>query len=211
MNISLILSGGSGNRFGGDLPKQYHSICGKPVIAYSIEAMKSSMSTDITIIVSGEKYIDELEQCYNTKVISGGNTRNESLKIGLNYIRKNFPDCKKVLINEAARPFVTAKIIDDYFTLLDKYDAVITTQHITDSLGRNGEHQTNRSEYYLIQAPEAFRFPLLQQHFRADSPLTATSQQLPFECSVYKNFEFRNNFKITYAEDLAIAEQLMRG
>jgi len=211
MNISLILSCGSSNRFGSDLPKQYHNICGKQVIAYTVDAMKSSRTTDLIIIVSGEKHVSELTQNYETEVIVGGKTRNESLRTGLDFIKKNFSSCEKILINEAARPFITATIVDEYFALLDNYDAVITAQHITDSLGRNGEHQTDRSEYYLVQAPEAFRFSLLEKHFMADSPVTATNQQLPFGSFVYRNFDFRSNFKITYIEDLAIAEQLMRG
>jgi len=102
------------------------------------------------------------------------------------------------------------RLVDKYFALLDEYDAVITAQQITASLGREGEHVTDRSEYYLIQAPEAFKFALLERYFKADSPITATNQQLPPESRVFRNYEFRNNYKITYPEDLIIAEHLMR-
>ena len=132
------------------------------------------------------------------------------MKNGLDFIAESYPSCKNVIINEAVRPFLTAHIVDEYLRLLDDYDVVITAQHITDSLGREGESVTNRDEYYLIQAPEAFRFDLLYKHFSAESPITATVQQLPANSKVMKFFDFKHNMKITYPEDLLHAEQMMR-
>ena len=210
MNIVIILSGGSGLRFGGELPKQYHILSGKEVIAYSIDSsLKSSLAEEI-IIIAGAQHIDRLAGTYGVLCIEGGDSRNESLKKGLDYIKDKYSICEKVFINEAARPFLTAQIVDNYYRLLDEYDAVITAQHITDSLGRDGEAVTNRDEYYLVQAPEAFRFDYLYEHFAADSPITATVQQLPPERNVYNYFDFKNNMKITYPEDLHHAEQIMR-
>lgn len=209
-SVALVLSGGSSARFGGKLPKQYQCINGKQVIAYTIEALKASAGVDGIVIAAGVEYIDELRRTYNTEVAIGGETRNESLRNGLEYIKVRFPECEKVFINEAARPFITTDLVDNYFNLLGEYDAVITTQYITDSLGCEGIHVTDRTGYYLIQAPEAFLFPPLYRCFEAKSPITATNQQLPPECKIYRNFEFRNNFKITYPEDREIAEKLMR-
>jgi 2-C-methyl-D-erythritol 4-phosphate cytidylyltransferase len=210
MNISLILSGGTGNRFGNDLPKQYHEINNKQIIAYSIDAIKSSKKSSKIIVVSSEEYIEKLKHSYNIDAIAGGQSRNESLRIGLEYIKGTYSNCEKIFINEAARPFITPAIVDKYFNLLNEYDSVITTQYITDSLGCNSKHITDRSEYYLVQAPESFKFSLLFEHFKADSPITATYQQMPIGSSLYKNYEFRNNFKITYSQDLAIAKQLIK-
>lgn len=210
MNVGMILSGGSGTRFGGNLPKQYHELCGKEVIAYSVEAMKEAQQIDAVVVVADLAYVPVLREKYGADCISGGKTRNASLRRGLEYIKKTFPDCEKVLITEAARPFLTAGLADKYLTGLDEYDAVITTKQITDSLGRYGEAVTRREEYYLIQAPEAFHFSALYQHFREDSPITATVQQLPPERKVLNYEDFRNNLKITYPEDLIIAEYWMK-
>ena len=141
--------------------------------------------------------------------IEGDSSRNGSLHNGLAYIRKNFPACRNIFITEAARPFLTAAIVDLYYDFLEDYDAVITASHITDSLGREGEDVTNRSEYYLIQAPEAFRFDALYNHFSRDSSITATVQQLPENRNVMKYYDFKPNIKITYPEDLAYAEHLL--
>ena len=210
MNISLILSGGSGTRMGSDLPKQYQLLAEKEVIAYTIDALKSSLFVNEVVVVAANEYIEKIADRYDVYTVTGGDTRNASLGNGLEYIAKNFPMCEKVFINEAARPFITTKLVDEYFDLLDQYEAVITTQPITDSLGKEGEAVTDRSQYYLIQAPEAFRFKSLYEHFNAESPITATVQQLPSQSKIYRNFVFRNNIKITYPEDLILAEQLMR-
>ncbi|MCL2125555.1 MAG: 2-C-methyl-D-erythritol 4-phosphate cytidylyltransferase [Oscillospiraceae bacterium] len=210
MNITLILSGGSGVRFGSGTPKQYYMLMGKEVIAYSIDASLNSNLMNETIIIAGTQYVERLSGAYGVTCIEGGASRNESLKKGLDYINVTYPSCEKVFINEAVRPFLTTKIIDEYYSYLDEYDAVITTQHITDSLGRDGEAVTMRDEYYLIQAPEAFRFDYLYRHFSAESTITATVQQLPDDRKVLKYFDFRHNMKITYKEDLLHAEQILR-
>ncbi len=210
MNIALILSGGTGERFGGALPKQYHMLLGKEVVGYSVDALKASSMTDRLIIAAGEYALARLAAQYEVECVAGGASRNASLKNGLDYIYRKYPECKSVFINEAVRPFLTAELADEYISSLDEYDAVITAQHITDSLGRVGEPATDRSEYYLIQAPEAFRFEYLYRHFSADSPLTATVAQLPADRKVRKYFEYKHNMKITYAEDLLFAEQLMK-
>lgn len=210
MNICLILSAGTSIRFGGDLPKQYVLLNSAEVVSYSIDAMKRAKNTDAIICLANDGYVQCLCKKYDIEATTGGITRNRSLRNGIEYIKKNYPQCKKLFINEAARPFITSDLIDDYFCKLDMYDGVITTQHITDSLGRYGEAITERSEYYLVQAPEAFRFDLLYKHFKAESTITATGQQLPSESKIFLNFEFRHNMKITYPEDLVIAEAFMR-
>lgn len=210
MNVSMILSGGSGSRFGTDLPKQYNRLLGKEVISYSIEALKKSNSTDVIIVICDNSFAERLTSQYDVICVTGGSSRNASLRKGLDYIKVNFPECEKVFITEAARPFITAELVDKYFEYLDEYDGVITTKHITDSLGKYGEHITMRDEYYLVQAPEAFEFNAIYNSFDAESSITATSQQLPANSKVIKYFDFTRNMKITYPEDLLIAEQIMK-
>lgn len=211
MNIGLILSSGDGRRFGGHIPKQYCELAGKQVISYSIEAMKHCTDLDKIYVICNQSYVEELSRLYNVECITGGESRNKSLRKGLEKIRKDYPMCKKVFIQEAARPFVTKEIISQYLNLLEDYDAVITTKKITDSLGAVNQWSVNREEYFLVQAPEAFCFQLLYKHFDEESEITATSQQLPENSKVYCNYEFNNNMKITYSQDLQLAEMMMKG
>lgn len=210
MNIALLLAGGTASRFGGETPKQYIQLNGAEVISYSIHAMKHSAHTDRIICAADRDHVQRLREVYQIETIPGGDSRNQSVRNGLEYIKRQYPQCGKVLIHEAARPFLTPEWVDDYWEKLDQYDSVITAQRITDSLGRFGEAVTDRSEYYLIQAPEAFRFELLYKHFNAESSITATGQHLPPDTPTYLNFGFRGNMKITYPEDAVIAEAMMR-
>lgn len=208
MNAGIILSGGIGSRFGSRLPKQYQRINGREVISYSIDALKNSKYIDDFVVVTSREQQDRLAESYAIKTAVGGNSRNESLKNGLDFVADNF-NCEKIIILEAARPMITSQIIDVYIEKLDDYDSVITGQKIVDSLGCYAEHTANRDDFYLIQAPEAFRFKELYENFSSASKLTATNQQMPHNSTLYINFDFTTNHKITYFEDLAYCEGLM--
>ena len=83
-------------------------------------------------------------------------------------------------------------------------------KEITDSLGHYGEWVVNREDYYTLNPPEGFRFPLLDKYFSPDSTYTESIQQLPDTSRVYLNFDVPYLDKITYPEDLAKAEALMQ-
>ena len=208
MNIGVVLAGGVGSRFGSDIPKQYQTINGKEVMYYSINALKNSKLVDDIVVTSQKQYIDKLSKEYGVKVIEGGDSRNKSLFNALSFIASNYA-CDKVIILEAARPMITSEIVDDYLCRLDDADAVITGQKIVASLGCYHMHTVDRSEYYLIEAPEAFKFDLLYNNFDQNSTITATNQQLPEGSKLDINFEFTNNLKITYFQDLKYCEQMM--
>ncbi|MDR0220520.1 MAG: 2-C-methyl-D-erythritol 4-phosphate cytidylyltransferase [Lachnospiraceae bacterium] len=203
MNISIILSGGSGLRFGSEKPKQYHILGGKEVIAYVVEAVSRSRLTDKTLIVASAPL------AYEADYAPSGKMHNDSVKSALDHIHAHYPECEKVVFLDAARPFVTGETVDKYYEFLDDYDAVITAQRITDSLGKEGVRFVDRTDYFLIQKPEAFRFALLYEHFAAESAKTAIVQQLPDEARVYNYFDYGLNLKITYPDDIIIAEELM--
>ena len=128
---------------------------------------------------------------------------------GLDYIRRH-SDCEKLVVVEAVRPMLEPEVLDKTFELLDEYDAVACARKITDSLGHYGEWVVNRAEYYTLNPPEGFRFPLLDRCFRAESTYTESIQQLPDTSKVYLNFDAPYLDKITYPEDLTKAEALIQ-
>lgn len=164
---------------------------------------------DLIVVVIDPAYSKYVFDADNLVMVPGGKTRNESLYNALIFIRSNYI-CDKVIILESARPLITTNIVTSYLELLDDYDAVITGKKITDSLGNYHTHVIDRDDYYLIQAPEAFRFQLLISNFDKESKITATNQQLPEDSSLYINFDYTNNIKITYPGDLFLCEQFLR-
>ncbi|MEZ3503527.1 MAG: 2-C-methyl-D-erythritol 4-phosphate cytidylyltransferase [Lachnospiraceae bacterium] len=209
MNIVVILSGGTGVRFGGKIPKQYMQLCGQDVISYPINAAGCAGSCEHVIVAAHHPYAEYVKEKYKVECCRGGNTHNETVYQALTFVKENYPNCGKILFADCVRPFLTANIIDEYFTKLEDTDAVITAQHITDSLGKKGMQFVPRDDYYLIQKPEAFRFDMLWKAFDCGSEKTAIVQQMPPEARVELYYGMQYNLKITYPEDLHLAEAIL--
>ena len=210
-SIGIILAGGVGNRFKGNMPKQYYQINGKEMIWYSINAFWNAFSLDDFVVVVDEAEFDNgrIEREYGVKTVVGGKTRNHSLKNALDYIKSYFPNCKKIIENNAACPMITPRVIDDIIGRLDYYDYVQCTYKITDALGSYSERLVNREDYFLIQSPDAYRFPLLYSCFDPENPIGHPAVQLPDDAVGYNYFNFQPNYKVTYPEDLRIVEMLL--
>ncbi len=210
-SIGIILAGGIGSRFGADKPKQYCKIFDKEMIWYSIDAFRRAKSIDdfIVVVDANEMQSGRLAKDYGVTLVQGGSTRNESFKNALDYINATFPDCKKIIENNAACPMITPELIDEFMGLLDEYDYVNTAYKITDALGSYKDRIANREDFYLIQAPDAYRFPLLYKHFDKDSELCHPAHQLPLTATEYRYFDYTDNYKVTYPDDIKIVEMMM--
>ena len=196
--IGIILSGGCGGRFGSKIPKQYMSLNGKIIIQYSIDAFIESKLFDKIIIVCDKKYHKQFK---NYNVVQSGKTRNESVQNGLNACPD---DTKYVLFHDAARPFIKSQDLPIYIQSLNKYQAAITSVKITDAL-----YHANRNDYKLIQTPEAFHYSLICRKFDCLKNLTAIYEHI-YPAKIDFIELPHQNMKITYAQDLYIAEQLMK-
>lgn len=210
-NIIVILAAGSGSRFSKDIPKQYVPINGKELIWYSVTELQKSHKADRLIIVTDEvsHNTDRLREDYTCDVILGGVDRAHSFGNALDYINDRYQGCEKVIFHEAARPQITHELVDEYFELLDKYDHVETCKHITDSLGSYIVNEPTREDYYLIQAPEAYRFQTLCKYYDRESSVYYAGNQLPDTARIYQYFLDEPNFKITTQSDTRLVEMLL--
>lgn len=210
MNIIVIMSGGVGNRFGGDTPKQYCNLAGRPVIDYVLDAAEQSEEADKIVIVMDSQWIDVSPKLKNRNYdfAPNGGTRIESMYNGLKAINDKYV-CEKVVILDAVAPFVYPELIDDYFQKLDIYDAVITAQKITGGFTDIYDSRLDREKYIITQSPEGFRFPLLWKHYDLQFPFQETAGMLPDGSKRYYNFNFKNNMKLTYGFELKVFEQIM--
>lgn len=211
-SIGIILAGGIGSRFGSDLPKQYCKILGKEMISYSIDAFRNAKNIDDFIVVLDKEQFEkeEIKERYGVKTVLGGSSRNSSFKNALDYIAQYYPDCEKIVENNAACPMITSEAIDKYIDFLDEYDYVETAFKITDALGAYDKRDCDREDFYLIQAPDAYRFKLLYKYFNENSPLCHPAQQLPKDTCGYQYFDYGANYKVTYPYDLEIVEILIK-
>lgn len=209
MTIGVILAAGDSKRFGGYMHKQYLKMNGKEVVSYTINAMRESGAFDEILLVSDaeEFAVQYIAEKYHVKCICGGETRNESIKNAIDYIRENY-DCDKVVFHDSVRPLIKSEKLKQMVKDLNKYDAVITITHINDSLVDTDMNHVKRDNYLLVQAPEAFRFSVLKT-FNKDSRAGAIVSQLN-NISIKECESDVFNMKITYPEDLFICEQLSR-
>ncbi len=210
-SIGVVLAGGIGARFGADCPKQYCKIFGKEMIWYTIDAFRrSQLMDDFIVVVDAEEMArGRIAATYGVTTVQGGATRNQSLKNAMDYIHEHFPDCDKFIENNAACPMITPELTDEFLALLDEYDFVNTAYKITDALGSYKGRIADREDFYLIQAPDAYRFPLLYQYFDPESPLCHPAHQLPLDTKEYRYFDYTDNYKVTYPADIHMVEYLM--
>lgn len=229
--IALIVAAGSGERLSGDTPKQYLPLNGKPILRHSVGAFSNHPQIDAVRVV----YNPEYQALYNNAVgdlhtlppVAGGKTRQESVRLGLLSLAQHSP--QKILIHDAARPLVDARIISDIINTLDTTNAVIPTLPIGDTIKNceNGKitNTIPREKLMLAQTPQGFDYKeILEAHKTLNSePSIANSKDnnLPLftdDASLFehlnKEVKFiagsQNNFKITTKSDLQRAENIMR-
>tara|TARA_Y100001978_G_scaffold108431_1_gene96868 strand:+ start:317 stop:967 length:651 start_codon:yes stop_codon:yes gene_type:complete len=213
MNIAIILAGGSGTRFKSKIPKQYFKIGNKSIINYTIDSFEKSSLIDRIIIVVAEKYINQISK-ENPEhiVVSGGKSRFESSYNGILACPKN---SKKVLIHDAARPFVTQKIITSCIETLDNYEAVVTSIQSTDTVIRSKNMEVfqveDRSQIFLNQTPQGFDYKtILNAHKNRNESVTDDISLLDLNkirCKIIKGS--KKNIKITTNDDIKFAINIL--
>lgn len=210
MNIVMLMAGGVGRRFGSMIPKQYNLLCGQPVIDYVIDAIKKSKSTDKVVVVIDEQWIEYSDKLKKSgfDFAPNGDTRLQSVQSGLEFIHRNYA-CDRLLIVDSVAPFLYADLIDQYFSMLDDYSAVITAQKITGGFTNVCNEPLDREEFIITQSPEAFRFEEFYRVFDVNYPYQEMACMLPASAKRYYNFNFPFNLKLTYDYDLKYAEYIL--
>lgn len=212
MNIAIVLSGGSGKRFGSNIPKQYLDLCGQPVIQYVIDNALNSKTIDEIVLVIDDDYLDfvDFRHSNNIHCVGNGKERLYSVKNALDHIKENYPECENIIITQAVSPFVTSDLIDKYINLLSDYDVVTTAQKCVGELFNIKEYQKiRRDDYYFCQSPEAFKFKDLYECIDTESEFSELIYHYKNEPKIYYYLDFQKNIKLTYKEDLDYATFLM--
>ena len=213
MNIAIILAGGSGTRFKSKIPKQYFKIGNKSIINYTIDAFEKSSLIDKIIIVVDKKYTNDISKKNpNHIVVSGGKSRFESSYNGILACPKN---SKKVLIHDAARPFISQEIITSCIEALNNYEAVVTSIQTTDTVIRAKNMEViqveDRNQIFLNQTPQGFKYKtILDAHKNRTGSVTDDISLLDLnetKCKVIKGS--KKNIKITTNDDIQFAMHIL--
>ncbi len=221
---AIILAGGSGERFGNEVPKQFKKIAGKTVIEHTLSIFdEDDLIDEIFIVVNPNfRYMMEeivLKNSYKkvSKILNGGGTRQQSSKIGVFSISD---EDSYVLIHDAVRPFVTHKIIREIVISLEKYESIDTCVSSADTIVRiDGEEiieVPDRKKLMLGQTPQGFRTTIIKKAYELyeKDPFETTD-----DCSLILKYGLgkvgivrgdRFNIKITYPEDMYFADKIFQ-
>ena len=226
MNKALVIAGGVGNRFGADIPKQFVEVDGKPIILYTLEALQKSCYIDsISVVcVSGwESFVKSItEKNHITKlekIVTGGNTRFESIYNGILSYHGEVQDEDLLLIHDAVRACIDQETIRDSIATADKYGAALTVSPCYDTMFTSEDGQSidgiyPREQLFKGQTPETIKFGLaLNAYIRAkeenlfiDSP-TSLLMKLGIKVGLSKGNQ--GNIKITTQDDIILFQTFL--
>lgn len=222
-NIGVILAGGIGSRMRLDIPKQLLKVAGKPIIEHTLETFNSNPSIDEVIVLITPGYLESARLITDkfpkvSAVLEGGETRNETSKIALNYINQE----SNVIFHDAVRPFVSHAIINTCIEALKTYSAVDVAIPSADTIikveDRIIKEIPDRSQLMRGQTPQAFKWSVIQRAYKiaeGDNEFKATDdcgvvvKYLPGE-PVYVVDGDETNMKVTHPLDASIADKIFQ-
>lgn len=218
MKYALIVAGGKGLRMGGELPKQFLPIGGKPVLMRTLEAFYACDPEIHLILVlphSQQSFWKQLcgEHAFTLPhvVADGGETRFHSVKNGLDCVTT--PGL--VAVHDGVRPFVSQEVIARCYELAAAKKAVVPVTDVVETvrhLSGEGSSTVNRDEYKLVQTPQVFDADLLKQAYEQPYTSCFTDDASVVEAlgvPVHLTAGNRENIKITTPFDLKIATALL--
>jgi 2-C-methyl-D-erythritol 4-phosphate cytidylyltransferase/2-C-methyl-D-erythritol 2,4-cyclodiphosphate synthase len=223
----IIVAAGKGERAsvnGVAEPKQYREIAGKTVLERTIKAFLAHETVTMVLPVIHADHAQRfaelgLKHERLLEAVQGGATRQASVLEGLKALAKLRPD--RVLIQDAARPFVSERVISDVIEALKEHDGALPVLPITDTIKRSlGDELVSKTEdrnlLFAAQTPQGFRFgPIFSAHMRTGTVRREFTDDA--EIAEWAGMRVkmipgdRDNFKITHPEDFARAERLLLG
>ena len=203
--VALIVAAGSGSRAGGAIPKQYAHVGGKALLAHAYAAFAGHPAVDevVVVIAAGAEPL-AAAALGPVRTIVGGAMRRESVARGLAAI-----EADRVLVHDAARPFVPAQVIDRILAALDTSEGAIPGLAVADTLVRDGS-VVSRDGLFRVQTPQGFRLPALRAAhagWPADEEATDDAQmvqRLGGSVALVQGDAMLD--KVTHPQDFAAAE-----
>jgi 2-C-methyl-D-erythritol 4-phosphate cytidylyltransferase len=222
MTVALIVAAGSGERLGADRPKALVELAGRPLVAWSIDALLATPGVERIVIATppGAEWPRALSVLERVDIVEGGASRSDSVRRALDAAGEP----QLVLVHDAARPLLTASLAESVIAALTRdadADAAIAAMPVTDTVkrvdGAGSVHETlERSELWAVQTPQVFRRAALARALDvpADELARATDDAGLIERGGGKVIVVRasdENLKVTTQLDLRVAELLLAG
>ncbi|MGB8182416.1 MAG: bifunctional 2-C-methyl-D-erythritol 4-phosphate cytidylyltransferase/2-C-methyl-D-erythritol 2,4-cyclodiphosphate synthase [Stellaceae bacterium] len=214
--MALVVAAGRGTRLGAELPKQYLSVAGQPLLRHSLTTLAAHAGIDRVRVVYNsadtEHYARASAGLDLLPPVAGGAARQDSVRLGLESLAEFSPE--RVLIHDGARPFVDWGTIDRVLEALADAPAAVPALKLADTIKRADDGQVletvDRAQLWRAQTPQGFRYREILAAHRA-----AKGMDLPDDAAVAERAGLavrlvagsEGNVKVTTPEDLARAER----
>lgn len=222
MDYQIIVAAGSGSRYGGNLPKQFCLLAGRPLLMTTLERLHACDHASGLIVVLSKDMIDGWnEMCSEHHftlphtVVTGGASRAESVKNAVTYI-KRLSDSRHgwISIHDAARPIITPSLFKAIVDGINGHDGALPACRLSDSI-RHVESDgssvaVNRSEYRSVQTPQIFHADKLFAAYHQPLQPNYTDDASVMEAAGFTDINLvdgdAHNIKVTNPGDMEIVE-----
>ena len=212
--VALIVAAGRGERAGGNVPKQFVRLAGVPVIARAVD--KFGDLPVFVVIAEGQQdaLFAALESREIAGVVTGGATRQDSVRNGLAAIVAA-GGADKVLVHDAARPLLPRAVLTALIAALDTHDGAVPVLPVADSLARGDDtmgETVDRTRLWRVQTPQAFRMDVLMTSLSRWTDTAATDEAQVVRAAGFTVTTVPGDAmldKITHPADFARAEALL--
>ena len=227
MNTAIILAGGTGQRVGGDIPKQFLTVDDVPIIAYTLSAFQNNHDIDQIVVVCVKdwenevlRYRDEYGISKLIRVIPGGSNSMGSISNGVMGISDIMDDDDIAIIHDSVRPLITSEIISDCIRVAEINGNGCASIPMQETIVKTenricGNINIDRSNIMRVQTPQAYRYGLLKGLYTRASEMGITDSvytntlMLELGGTVYFSKGSTINIKITTPDDLKLFKSLL--
>ena len=232
MNIAVILAGGQGNRMGLEIPKQFYSVHGKPILIYTLEEFQRHPQIDAIEVVCIDGWIDAVDsfakQYGITKlkwIVPGGDTCQESIRNGVYHLEGKAVAGDTVVIHDGIRPLVEPSVLTDVIGKCQKYGNAVTALPYYEQIFLVDEDDESVTTRYIprerlrrVSTPQAYQFALLDQKYHEAFEKgigihgSSYTNTMMVELGVALHFAAgsEKNIKLTTREDLELFKAYLR-
>lgn len=216
---AIIVAAGKGTRMNSELPKQFMILSGKPLYTYCMQHFIDAFSEiEIIFVIPPNSNIlhKEVQSFFDKKIhlniVHGGDTRFQSVKNGLNFIKEN----GVVFIHDAARPFIDKEFLHYLLEETILYQNAIPYTDLNDSIRLINEQENiavDRTKYKVIQTPQVFKTEIILDAYKQVEKNIFTDDASVVEADgeeIHLAKGLTQNIKITTPIDFQLAELILK-
>ena len=232
MNIAVIIAGGSGNRMGQDIPKQFINVYDKPILIYTLESFQQHKEIDAIEVVCIDGWHDIVSayaRQFNIDkvkwIVSGGESAQESIRNGVYNLEDKANNDDIIIIHDGIRPLIAQEVLTDVISKAKQYGNDVTSMPYNEQIFVIDEDNKNMTKKYIpretlrrVSTPQAYKFDLLdaKYHEAFEKKIgiygSSYTNTMMVELGVPLHFALGSdkNLKLTTKDDLEIFKAYLK-